>query len=179
MTHHIITFGHFLHWKHNPFHHEYTAHCITAILCIILGVAISSSSFALLDYRAGIRMLVVFAGIGTSIFGLVLCFKESVNNLTYPIEDTVEEHHLYFDKKQKKTLMAIINADGIPYCIKPIKSYKDVVKLDIHLSEDCKFATLQLSQYKSGYFQPLTDVHYYSGKDAKRISELLELYNKD
>lgn len=175
----ILTFGRMSNKTISPFKKMDLRHCITAIIFILLGVIISSSSFIFNSYQASIRILIMTFGIGISIFGLVLCFKESVYNISYPVQDSVEEHHLYFDKKQKKTLTSIINADGIPDCIKPTKSYRDVVRLDIFLSEDCHFATLQLSQYKAGFFYPLTDVHYYSGADAKRISILLDSYNKE
>jgi hypothetical protein len=175
----ILTFGRVSNKVTQPFQKIDLHHCITAVIFILLGVIISGSSFAFNNYQTSIRILIMTTGIGISIFGLVLCFKESVYNISYPLQDSVEEHHLYFDKKQKKTLTSIINVDGIPDCIKPTKSYRDVVRLDIFISEDCHFATLQLSQYKAGFFYPLTDVHYYSGADAKRISNLLDSYNKE
>lgn len=175
----ILTFGRMTHKTTNAFHQMDLRHCIIAIIFILLGVIISGSSFIFNSYQPIIRILIMTAGIGISIFGLVLCFKESIYNISYPLQDSIEEHHLYFDKKQKKTLTSIINVGGIPDCIIPTKSYRDVVRLDIFISEDCHFATLQLSQYKAGFFYPLTDVHYYSGADAKRISILLDSYNKE
>lgn len=155
------------------------AQFITALFFIISGFIIAASSFAVTDYGIMFRLFMMTMGSVIAVYGLVLCFKGSDENVVYPIQDSVEEHHLYFDKAQKKTLMSIINVDGIPDCIKPTSSYSGIVRLDIYLSEDCKFATLQLMQYKSGFFCPLTNIHYYSDGDAKRISDLLELYNKD
>lgn len=154
-------------------------HFLTALFFMVSGIIISISSFALTDYRVSFRLFMMVIGVMTAVYGLVLCFKDSTEDVAYPVEESVEEHHLYFDKRQKKTLISIINVDGVPDCIKPVSSYNGIVRLDIFLSENCKFATLQLSQYRAGFFQPLTDVHYYSGNEAKRISELLELYNKD
>ena len=103
------------------------AQFITALFFIISGFIIAASSFAVTDYGIMFRLFMMTMGSVIAVYGLVLCFKGSDENVVYPIQDSVEEHHLYFDKAQKKTLMSIINVDGIPDCIKPTSSYSGIV----------------------------------------------------
>ena len=47
------------------------------------------------------------------------------------------------------------------------------VRLDVILSQDNKFAAVQLFQFVPYTYTPVTSVHYYTGNDAATISAFL------
>ena len=48
------------------------------------------------------------------------------------------------------------------------------VRLDILMSEDKKFARLQLLKYENYIFHPATEVYYYPEAEARRIHALMK-----
>lgn len=47
------------------------------------------------------------------------------------------------------------------------------VRMDVILSQDNKFAAVQLFQFVPYTYTPVTSVHYYTGNDAATVSAFL------
>ena len=122
-------------------------------------------------------LMLMALGVGASVYGLYRYLSGSAENVNRPTGNAFEEHHLYFGRYRKETLRSIINADGIPDCIKPTGKYDGVIRLDIVLSIGDCFAGLQLMEYEPDGFQPVTEMHYHTGTEVERIKGLLESYH--
>ena len=73
----------------------------------------------------------------------------------------------------------IIGANGVPECIPVSQADNTTVRLDILMSEDKKFARLQLLKYENYIFHPATDMFFYSTPEAGRIHELITNHRKE
>ena len=74
---------------------------------------------------------------------------------------TIKEYHLYYSPEYFDTLQHVIEANGVPECIPVAPVDNTTVRLDILMSEDKKFARLQLLKYENYIFHPATEVYYY------------------
>lgn len=149
---------------------------IISLSVVTLGILLFMYSFTLKNHYMTACLMLMTVGVGVSVYGLFRCLSASTRNVYEPTGSSIREHHLYFDRHRKETLQSIINADGIPDCIKPSGKYDGVIRLDIVLSDDNYFAGLQLMEYEAYTFRPVTDMHYYTGAEAERIKNLLDNY---
>lgn len=149
---------------------------IISLSVITFGILLFVYSFTLKNQSMKACLALMAIGFGISVYGLFHCLSGSTKTVYAPTGSAIKEHYLYFDHCQKETLKSIINADGIPDCIKPSSSYDGMIRLDIVISNDNKFAGLQLMEYESYTFQPITDMHYYTDAEAERINDLLSTY---
>ena len=96
-----------------------------------------------------------------------------------PTGSTIKEYHLYYSPEHFDTLQHIIGANGVPECIPVSQADNTTVRLDILMSEDKKFARLQLLKYENYIFHPATDMFFYSTPEAGRIHELITNHRKE
>ena len=96
-----------------------------------------------------------------------------------PTGSTIKEYHLYYSPEHFDTLQHIIDANGVPECIPVSQADNTTVRLDILMSEDKKFARLQLLKYENYIFHPATDMFFYSTPEAGRIHELITNHRKE
>lgn len=150
---------------------------VISLLIITFGIIVFMFSFTMKNQYITVCLALMIAGFGISVYGLFQCLSKSTKAVYTPTGSAIKEHHLYFDCFQRETLMSIINADGIPDCIKPLRANDGILRLDIIISKDNHFAGLQLMEYESYMFQPITGIHYYSGTEAERIGNFLFKYN--
>lgn len=150
---------------------------IISLSVVTFGVFLFMGSFTLKGHYMTVCLMLMALGVGASVYGLFRYLSGSAENVNRPTGNAIEEHHLYFGRYRKETLRSIINADGIPDCVKPTGKYDGVIRLDIVLSEGDCFAGLQLMEYESDGFQPVTEMHYHTGSEVERIKGLLESYN--
>lgn len=150
---------------------------IVSLSVATVGIILSMYSFTIKDQHLTACLAIMLTGFGMAVYGLFHCLSGSTKTVYEPTGSAIKEHHLYFNRDQKETLRSIINVEGIPDCIKPSSSYDGIIRLDIVISDDNNFAGLQLMEYESYTFQPVTDMHYYAGSEAERINNLLSNYN--
>ena len=151
--------------------------CIISLSVATLGIFLFMYSFTLKNHYMTVCLILMAVGVCISVYGLFRCLSNSDKNM-YKLEgEGIKEYHLYFGQYRKETLQAIINADGIPEGIKPSGHYEGVIRLDIILSEDDRFAGLQLMEYDTCTFHPVTDMHYHTGTDVERLKSLLDSYH--
>lgn len=155
--------------------HNITYGISLLFLCTLIGIG--TIVYAITAHpRLSILIVAISAGSAVIIYGIFRSFRKGTNDIRYPIEKAVEEHHLYLDKKEQKKLMASIRKGKVPERLTPCHPEHGIVRLDIILSEDCHFATLQLKDVKRHF--PITSRYYFSDNDAKKVSALLDTYNK-
>lgn len=80
---------------------------------------------------------------------------------------------MFFDLKHIGELTEMIER-GNPDCEAGIKSESSGnVRMDIMISQDNKFAALQLFQFVPYTYTPVTSVRYFTGSEAAAVSAFL------
>ena len=97
-----------------------------------------------------------------------------VEGMVYlPTGSVTKERSMFFDLKHIGELTEMIER-GNPDCEAGIKSESSGnVRMDIMISQDNKFAALQLFQFVPYTYTPVTSVRYFTGSDAAAVSAFL------
>ena len=100
-------------------------------------------------------------------------FWKSKEMVYLPTGSVTKERSMFFDLKHIGELTEMIER-GNPDCEAGIKSESSGnVRMDIMISQDNKFAALQLFQFVPYTYTPVTSVRYFTGSEAAAVSAFL------
>ena len=147
---------------------------------LIIGVFMVSLTLTMHTTDSNILSLVLMVcGGSMAIYGMIRILSHASRTVYAPTGSTIKEYHLYYSPEHFDTLQHIIGANGVPECIPVSQADNTTVRLDILMSEDKKFARLQLLKYENYIFHPATDMFFYSTPEAGRIHELITNHRKE
>lgn len=140
--------------------------------CIMLLVGIISfvSTFELEEKSSTLSMSLMVLGTALFLIGVFRLFWKSKEVVYLPTGSVARERSLFFDLKHMDKL-----ADSIKTGVFPIDSVikSDVsgnIRMDVILSEDKKFAAVQLFQFIPYTYQPITSVCYFTNEKASAVA---------
>ena len=110
---------------------------------------------------------------GVILLGVFRLFWKSKEMVYLPTGSVTKERSMFFDLKHIGELTEMIER-GNPDCEAGIKSESSGnVRMDIMISQDNKFAALQLFQFVPYTYTPVTSVRYFTGSEAAAVSAFL------
>ena len=141
---------------------------IFSVAMLLLGVLVFASTFEITDRSSTLSMLLMV--LGTAFFRLFWKSKEVVY---IPTGSVTKERSVFFDLKHMGKLKEMIEKGQLSTEDGVKSEGSGNVRLDVILSQDNKFAAVQLFQFVPYTYTPVTSVHYYTGNDAATISAFL------
>ena len=147
---------------------------IFSVAMLLVGVFIFASIFEMSDKSSTLSMALMVLGTAFVLLGVFRLFWKSKEMVYLPTGSVTKERSMFFDLKHIGELTEMIER-GNPDCEAGIKSESSGnVRMDIMISQDNKFAAVQLYQFVPYTYTPVTSVRYYTGSDAVAVSTFLE-----
>ena len=143
--------------------------------CIMLlkGILSFASTFELEDKSSTISMALMVFGTGLFLVGIFRIFWKSKEVVYVPTGSVAKEQSVFFDLKHMDKLKELVNFGNLSMDSGIKSETSGNLRMDIILSEDNKFAAVQLFQFIPYTYQPITTVHYFTNGEAATIAAFL------
>ncbi len=138
---------------------------LTGVVCFFLTTRLAENSSTL-----GMSLMVV--GTGLLLTAIFRFFWKSKHLVYIPTGSTVSSRSIYFDSSFQSYLVHAVNRGELHPDPTLRSSVSGSVRLDLLMSEDGSFGAVQLFEYVSYTYKPLTSIVYLSGEqvaEAKRF----------
>ncbi|MDD3040589.1 hypothetical protein [Bacteroides sp.] len=142
-------------------------------IMLLVGILSFAFTFELEDKSSTISMALMVFGIGLFLVGIFRMFWKSKEVVYVPTGSVAKESTIFFDLKHLDKLKELVNS-GTFSIDSDIKSETSGnLRMDVILSEDKKFAAVQLFQFVPYTYQPITIVHYFTNREATAVATFL------
>lgn len=139
---------------------------------LLVGVLAFVSTFELEDKSSTVSMALMVLGTGLFLVGIFRMFWKSKEVVYLPTGSKAKERSMFFDLKYLDKLTDQVNSGA--FSSKEIKSETSGnIRMDVILSDDNKFAAVQLFQFIPYTYQPVTSVRYFTNDDASGVANFL------
>lgn len=144
-----------------------------SILVLLVGIFVFASVFELNDKSSVASMALLVAGTALVLFAVFRLFWYSTETVYLPTGSVARERSLFFDLRHLDTLADMVEnrhfdtATGIKCC------GSGNVRMDVILSQDNRFAAVQLFQFVPYSYTPITAICYFTGNDAAAVGAFL------
>ena len=146
---------------------------IFSVAMLLLGILIFASTFEVTDRSSTLSMLLMVLGTAFFLLGIFRLFWKSKEVVYIPTGSITKERSVFFDLKHMGKLKEMIEKGQLSIEEGVKSEGSGNVRLDVILSQDNKFAAVQLFPFVPYTYTPVTSVHYYTGNDAETISAFL------
>lgn len=146
---------------------------IFSAVMLLLGVLVFASTFEITDRSSTLSMLLMVLGTAFFLLGIFRLFWKSKEVVYLPTGSITKERSIFFDLKHMGKLKEMIEKGHLAVGDGVKSEGSGNVRMDIILSQDNKFAAVQLFQFVPYTYTPVTSVHYYTGNDAATVSAFL------
>lgn len=121
-----------------------------------------------------LSMTLIIAG-GTMFFiGLFIALSRGKKLVYAPTASNIKQHFLFFDSKDKRRLVEVINDECFFTDAKDLGALEDgKIRLDILLSDDHKFASAQICEYIGFNYEPASEITYFCDESAQAVADFL------
>lgn len=141
---------------------------------LLAGVIAFISTFELEDRSSTISMGLMVLGTGLFLLGVFRLFWKSKEVVYLPTGSIAREQSLFFDLKNLDKLSNMVKSGAFSVDT-PIKGEPSGnLRMDIILSEDNKFAAVQLFQFVPYTYNPVTSVCYFTNGEALALAAFLK-----
>lgn len=146
---------------------------IFSVVMVLLGILVFASTFEMHERSSTLSMLLMVLGTAFFLLGVFRLFWKSKEVVYLPTGSVTKERSLFFDLKHLGKLKDMIE-NGHLSAEEGVKSEgSGNVRMDVMISQDNKFAAIQLFQFVPYTYTPITSVHYFTGNAAADISAFL------
>lgn len=151
-----------------------TSSIIKGSLLIIVGIVAFMLPQFLKFSMERMSMTLIVAG-GTMFFiGLFIVLSSGKKLVYKPTGSNIKQHFLFFNSKDKKRLIEIINDECFFTEAKDLSILEDgKIRLDIQLSDDHKFASAQIHEYIGFNYEPISETAYFCDESAQAVADFL------
>ena len=143
---------------------------IFSVAMLLVGVFIFASIFEMSDKSSTLSMALMVLGTAFVLLGVYK--RQEVVYL--PTGSVTKERSVFFDLKYLGKLTDMIENEQLNGETEIKSSGSGNVRMDVMISQDNKFAAVQLYQFVPYTYTPVTSVRYYTGSDAVAVSTFLE-----
>ena len=152
-----------------------TSSIIKGCILIFAGIATFMLPQFLNVSMERLNMTLIVAG-GTMFFiGLFIALSRGKKLVYKPTGSNIKQHFQFFDSKDKKRLIEIINDECFFTEAKDLSALEDgKIRLDILLSDDHRFASAQIYEYVGFNYEPVSDTAYFCDESAQAVADFLE-----
>lgn len=145
---------------------------IFSCIMLLVGILAFVSTFELEDRSSTTSMTLMVLGTGLFLAGIFRMFWKSKEVVYLPTGSKAKERTVFFDLRHMDKLTDIVNTGA--FASKEIKSEASGnIRMDVIISEDNKFAAIQLFQFVPYTYQAVTTVHYYKDDEATAVANFL------
>ena len=146
---------------------------IIAAIMLLVGVLLFASIFEMNDKSSTISMALMVAGTAMVLFGIFRLFWKSKEIVYLPTGSKAKESSIFFDLKYLGKLTDVIEHKQLNNESEIKSDASGNVRMDVMISQDNKFAAVQLFQFVPYTYTPVTSVCYFTGNEAAAISAFL------
>lgn len=145
---------------------------IISLVMMVVGILIFVSIFEMNDKSSTISMgLMVRTAL--ILLGVFRLFWKSKEIVYLPTGSVAKERSMFFDLKYIGKLTEMIENGNLDSEAGVKSESSGNVRMDIMISQDNKFAALQLFQFVPYTYTPVTSVRYFTGSEAAAVSAFL------
>lgn len=146
---------------------------VFSCIMLLIGILSFASTFELEDKSSTISMALMVFGTGLFLIGIFRMFWKSKEVIYIPTGSIAKEQSVFFDLKHMDKLEELVNSGNFSIDSGIKSGTSGNLRMDIILSEDNKFAAVQLFQFVPYTYQPITTVHYFTNGEAATIAAFL------
>lgn len=147
---------------------------VFSVVMLLVGVLIFASIFEMSDSSSTLCMALMVVGTAFVLLGVFRLFWKSKEIVYLPTGSVTKERTVFFDLKYLGKLADMIEQEQLNGETDIKSSGSGNVRLDVMISQDNKFAAVQLYQFVPYTYTPVTSVRYFTGDDAVAVSAFLE-----
>lgn len=146
---------------------------IFSVVMLLVGILVFASIFEMNDKSSTASMALMVLGTAFLLMGVFRLFWKSKEIVYLPTGSVAKERSLFFDLKYLGKLSDMIERGQLG-SVTDIKSdASGNVRMDVMISQDNKFAAVQLFQFVPYTYTPVTTVRYFTGSEAAAVSTFL------
>lgn len=147
---------------------------IKAIVMIVAGIALFAMTISLKIDSREISMGLIVLGGAIILIGLFILLSRPKKLVYLPTNSRLVEHFLFFERGDLKQLKAIVEDESIIGKDETLKSKDDGnVRLDILISKDNKFASMQICEYEGFNYEPTSRAAYFCDEGAQAVADFV------
>ena len=135
---------------------------IISALMMLAGILIFASIFEMHDRSSTISMGLMVLGTALILLGVFRLFWKSKEIVYLPTGSVAKERSLFFDLKYIGKLTEMLESGNLDSESGVKSESSGNVRMDIMISQDNKFAALQLFQFVPYTYTPVTSVRYFT-----------------
>ena len=133
-------------------------------LILLVGVLAFVSTFEMEDRSIGSGMFLI---------GIFRLFWKSKEVVYLPTGSVAKEQSIFFDLKYMDQLKEMVKSGMFPVDTMLKSESSGNIRMDVILSEDKKFAAVQLFQFVPYTYNPITSVQYFTNGEASAVAAFL------
>ena len=148
---------------------------IITTISLTIGIIILASASMIDDKTSGLYLLAIFSPFILLLIALFFLIFRRKHLVYSPTESRIISGHLYFDKSQMDVVKTMLKADAPENIEWTGFKPNGNARLVYMVSQDAKFAAVQLDEYVPHHYEPVSDIFYYSDHHVHPIAQLLLL----
>lgn len=142
-------------------------------IMLLMGVLAFASTFELEDKSSTVSMALMVLGTGLFLMGIFRLFWKSKEVVYLPTGSVARERSMFFDLKYMDALANMVNSGSFSANTDIKSEASGNIRMDIIITEDKRFAAVQLFQFVPYTYQPITSVQYFTNEQASAIAAFL------
>lgn len=146
---------------------------IFSCIMLVAGILAFVSTFEMQDRSSTLSMGLMVVGTAFFLVGIFRLFWKSKEIVYLPTGCVAREQSMFFDLKHLDGLTSMVKSGNFPASVDIKGGTSGNLRLDIILSEDKKFAAVQLFQFVPYTYNPVTSVCYFTNGEAASIATFL------
>lgn len=146
---------------------------IISCVMLVAGAITFVSAFEMEDKSSTLSMGLMVLGTALFLLSIFRLFWKSKEIVYLPTGSIAKERSIFFDLKHRDNLMEMVKAGNFAANSELKGGSSGNLRLDIILSEDKKFAAVQLFQFVPYTYNPVTPIRYYTNGEATSLALLL------
>ena len=146
---------------------------IFSCIMLLAGVIAFVSTFEMEDRSSTISMGLMVLGTALFLIGVFRLFWKSKEIVYLPTGSVAKEQSIFFDLKHLDELTDMVKSGDFSMQSTAKGGTSGNLRLDVMLSEDRKFAAVQLFQFVPYTYNPVTSVRYFTNGEAASIVAFL------
>lgn len=146
---------------------------IFSCIMLVAGIVAFISTFELEDRSSTISMGLMVLGTSLFLVGIFRLFWKSKEIVYLPTGSVAREQSMFFDLKYMDKLVDMAKSGDFSAASGITGGASGNLRLDVVLSEDKKFAAVQLFQFVPYTYNPITAVGYFNNGEAASIAVFL------
>lgn len=146
---------------------------IFSVVMLLVGILVFASLFEMNDKSSTVSMALMVLGTAFVLLGVFRLFWKSKEIVYLPTGSVAKERSLFFDLKYLGKLTDMVEHGQLSNEAEVKSDASGNVRMDVMISQDNKFAAVQIFQFVPYTYTPVTSVRYFTGSEAAAVSAFL------